>query len=99
MYGWLGILIYYSRFLYILPPSKRILTAIGQDRAKIEKNGFHYIIIVALRAYFISMITFRLFYIGYELTYTQVYADFGAFLGIYFASIYMIERKNDKQET
>ena len=97
MYGFLGMLIYYSRFLYLLPLSKHVLKDTRKNREKIEKNGFHYIVIIALRAYFIAMISLRLFYIGYELTYPQVYCDFGAFLGIYFALIHKVERQNQKQ--
>jgi hypothetical protein len=96
MYGWLGMLIYYSRYLYFLPLSKRILTAIRNEKATIEKNEFHNIVLIALRAYFIAMITFRFFYISYELTFEKVYADFGTLLGMYFASIYIIENHAKK---
>jgi len=99
MYGFLGMLIYYSRFLYLMPLSKRVLTDIGKDRAKIEKNDFHYILIIALRAHFIAMISFRLFYIGYELTKTNVYMDFGVLLGLYFASLHKLESEKYKQYT
>ncbi|MBN1186764.1 MAG: hypothetical protein JXB49_31085 [Bacteroidales bacterium] len=99
MYGWLGWLIYHSRFLFFLPLSKHVLKAIGKDRAKMEQNGFLYIVIIALRAYFIAMITFRFFYIGYELTFTKVFADFGTMLGIYFAAIYMVENQNNRQDS
>ena len=99
MYGWLGLLIYYLRYFYFLPFSRQVLQAIGKQKEKIEKYGFYYIIVISLRAYFIGMITFRVFFIGYELTFTKIYADFGALLGIYFASIYMIESQDNKQLT
>lgn len=96
MYGWLGMLIYWTRFFYLLPLSKRILKHIGKDREKINNNELLYILIIALRAYFIAMISFRLFYIGYELAKPGQYGDFGVLLGIYFASIHILERQNDK---
>jgi hypothetical protein len=88
MYGFVGMVLYYARFLHILK-------IFGDFRVSVQKNydfmtssfNGELIVIVSLYAYFITMITFKLFYVGWELTLGNKFMEFGIFLGIFYGLI------------
>ena len=88
-FGIIGMLLYYSRFLFILSAGKSYNYV--QDKSYILKNKPEYFFILALKAYFITMITYRIFYISWELTSYYMQAEFGLFVGVYFALNHILE--------
>ena len=53
----------------------------------IEKYRFEIIGILAISSYLLIAVSFRLFYVGWELTIKSLYVEMGLFLGIYYALI------------
>ena len=81
-FGIIGMFLYYFRFYIIL--SKKT-SEFSRDKLFISKNKNDFFFFIALKAYFITMITYRLFYISWELTFEYQQAEFGLFVGAYFA--------------
>jgi hypothetical protein len=76
-YGIIGMAIYYLRYYYLL-------TNNNIRSIKLTKNNQVAILVfLTLKAYIITMITFRLFYISWELTYDYQLVEFGLFSGVF----------------
>lgn len=86
MYGLVGMLIYYSRFIFLFYALRSIHRFIKENRID-ESDHLEVFLIFAISAYFVAMISFRLFYIGWELTLHRLQFEFGLFIGIYFGLI------------
>ncbi|MCF8320873.1 MAG: O-antigen ligase family protein [Flavobacterium sp.] len=88
-YGIIGMLIYYSRFIYIFSRYKVLeMSQILFDQFPIEC-----LLVNGLLAYFISMITFRTLHINIELAFDFGMPEFGLFIGVYFGLIKILSEK------
>jgi hypothetical protein len=86
-YGILGMVLYYLKFYFLLINS-------GIKKIKITQNNeVDIYIYLTIKAYLITMISFRLFYISWELTYDYQQVELGLFCGIYLALRNIIEPK------
>jgi hypothetical protein len=91
-FGILGMLIYYLKF-YVLLTVKSI--SMSFYRVQLYRgNSFLFFAYLTLKAYIITMITFRLFYISWELTYDFQQAEFGFISGVFIALHYIINKQN-----
>ena len=88
MYGIIGMIIYYSRFYLIFRAARNVHMFIRTNRESVLSDfKIETVAIISLSAYFITMVTFRLFYIGWELTLARLQPEFGVFIGIYYSLI------------
>lgn len=87
VFGIIGMIIYYMKFYILLAKSK--ITHVFTKNFEIEMLLF-----LTLKAYLITMITFRLFYISWELTFDYQQVEFGLFSGIFLALGDIINLKN-----
>ncbi len=90
-FGIIGMIIYYSRFFAIIPLKLKNVIKNSIDSGLYKNEA---LIILALQAYFITMITYRIFYISWELTYGYQQIEFGLFVGIYFALQSIVKKGN-----
>ena len=80
-FGIIGMLIYYLKFFVLLAGTQTNLYYINES----EFDPFIFFIYSTLKAYFITMITFRFFYISWELTFDYQQTEFGLFSGVFLA--------------
>jgi hypothetical protein len=85
-YGIVGMLLYYSRFIYIFSRYK----AVKMSQKLFDKFPIECLLINALLAYFITMLTFRTLHINIELAFDFGMAEFGLFIGVYFGLIKLL---------
>lgn len=91
-YGIIGMLIYYSRFIYIFSRYK----AVKMTQKLFDQFPIECLLTNGLLAYFITMITFRTLHINIELAFDFGMAEFGLFIGVYFGLIkILIEKRLD----
>jgi hypothetical protein len=88
-YGIIGMLIYYSRFIYIFSRYK----AVKMTQKLYEQFPVECLLTNGLLAYFITMITFRGLHINIELAFDFGMAEFGLFIGLYFGLIKILTEK------
>jgi hypothetical protein len=91
-YGLLGVSLYFLKFVIIIKRYNSF-TYIWNNSYRLSNTVFknEILLIIVLFAYFISMISFRLFYITYELISATSNAEFGFFIGVFFGLIRIIE--------
>ena len=82
-FGILGMLIYYFKFYVLLSDNKISKTV--YNKQFFNSRPFILYMYLTLQAYIITMITFRLFYISWELTLDYQQAEFGLISGAYIA--------------
>ncbi len=82
-YGIIGMLIYYSRFIYIFIRYK----ALKMSQKLYDQFPVECLLTNGLLAYFITMISFRILHINIELAFDFGMAEFGLFIGVYFGLI------------
>lgn len=91
-YGILGMLLYYLKFVFIFKKMGRFRLLIKHNYHLVTNDYTNEtLIILALLAYFITMISTRLFYISFELTNQGILSEFGFFAGIFFGLIRLVE--------
>jgi hypothetical protein len=83
VYGIFGMCLYYARFLNIFEAFSHL--QINQDLYR--RLPFECLLLFALFAYFVTMVTFRGIHINMELAFDFGMAEFGLFLGVYFGLI------------
>jgi hypothetical protein len=88
-YGIIGMLIYYSRFVYIFARYK----AVKMSQKLFDQFPIECLVTNGLLAYFITMISFRTLHINSELAYDFGMAEFGLFIGVYFALIKLLSEQ------
>ena len=80
-YGIIGMILYYLKFFVLLTGTNR-----NSNNFDINKHEpFTLYIYLTLKAYFITMITFRVFYVSWEFTFDYQQAEFGLFAGVFLA--------------
>jgi len=89
-YGIIGMLIYYSRFIIIVLRYKTI----RMTQKLFNQYPVEFLIVNGLLAYFITMISFRSLHINIELAFDFGMAEFGLFIGIYFALIKILTERD-----
>jgi len=82
-FGFGGMCLYYLKYFFLLAKSKIEYSSIANYLN--TKPVFVYYFYLTLKAYLISMITFRLFYISWELTFESMQGEFGMFAGVFLA--------------
>jgi hypothetical protein len=80
-FGFIGMILYYIKFFILLGGTKTDLKNISAE----HHDPFVFYLYLTLKAYFITMITFRFFYISWELTFDYLQAEFGLFVGVFLA--------------
>ena len=80
-YGIVGMFIYYLKYIIILTKNKIDLYSVDLD----DVDQFPAYLYLTIKAYIITMITFRFFYISWEFTFDYMQAEFGLLTGAYFA--------------
>lgn len=85
MYGAVGMVIYYSRFYKILSDFFKTSSLVKRQTEKFDSLDLA--VFFGLGAYFVTMISFRFFYVSWELTIYNLQAEFGIFLGIFYGLI------------
>jgi hypothetical protein len=82
-FGVIGVFIYYIRYYLILRNENKL--AVRSFLYYDDKQKLLFFIYLTMKAYIISLITFRLFYISWELAFDWQQAEFGLFIGCYLA--------------
>ena len=90
-FGFAGMIIYYFRFYYIL--NKNINIKKNKYKFFNEKDKLLLNIMLTLRAYLIVMITFRFFYISWELAFDWQQSEFGLITGSFLGLEHIIQQK------
>lgn len=80
-FGIIGMSLYYIKFYFMLSGTKRGLSHVDLSR----EDPFLVYFYFALKAYLISLITFRLIYVSWEFTYDYMQAELGLFAGVFLA--------------
>lgn len=80
-YGIIGMSIYYYKFFVLLTGTKMN----SLDMELNNHDPFIFYLNLTLRAYIVTMITFRFFYISWEFTFDYQQAEFGLFTGVFLA--------------
>lgn len=93
-FGVIGMFLYYLRYIVLLTGTTRNFKTL--NRAIINEYPFMFYLFLTLKAYIITMVTFRFFYISWELTMVTQQAEFGLFAGVFLALNYVF--KNYEQE-
>jgi hypothetical protein len=88
-YGILGMLLYYSKLIYIFARYK----SIKMSQKLFDQFPVECLLTNGLLAYFITMISFRTLHINSELAFDFGMAEFGLFLGVYFALIRVLSEQ------
>ena len=88
-YGIIGMLIYYSRFIYIFTRYK----SVKMTQKLFNQFPVECLLTNGLLAYFITMITFRTLHINMELAFDFGMAEFGLFIGVYFGLIKLLSEQ------
>lgn len=89
-YGIIGMLLYYSRYIYIFSRYK----GVKMSQNLFDQYPIECLLTNALLAYFITMITFRTLHINIELAFDYAMSEFGLFIGVYFALIRILTERN-----
>jgi hypothetical protein len=96
MYGIVGMGIYYSRFFIIIRDVFRTNKFISRNIFLLNPlDDLKLITIFSLGAYFITMISFRFFYISWELSLIRLQAEFGIYIGLFYGLVDNLEEKFD----
>ena len=82
-FGLIGMFIYYTRFYLILRNKNKLKISFFSFYKDYQKLILY--VYLTIKAYIISMITFRLFYVSWELAFDWQQLEFGLFIGIYLA--------------
>ena len=93
-FGLIGMIIYYSRFYFILRNQNK--NKFNTYRYFSEEEKLLFNILYSLRAYVIVMITFRFFYISWELAFDWQQSEFGLIVGSLLGLEYLIKQKEKK---
>jgi len=88
-YGILGILIYFLRFFFILKTNVHF--SVSNVKSFNETNRFILYLHNSLKAYLITMITFRLFYINWELSFDWLQPEYGLIVGVFLSLQFKLE--------
>ena len=80
-FGIIGMSLYYIKFYFMLSGTKRGLSHVDLS----QEDPFLVYFYFALKAYLISLITFRLIYVSWEFTYDYMQAELGLFAGVFLA--------------
>jgi len=88
-YGIIGMLIYYSRFIYIFSRYK----SVKMTQKLFNEFPVECLLTNGLLAYFITMISFRTLHINSELAFDFGMAEFGLFIGVYFGLIKLLSEQ------
>lgn len=89
-FGIAGMFIYYLKYLIILTKGKINLYNVDLE----EDDQFTVYLYLTLKAYIITMITFRFFYISWEFTFDYMQAEFGLVAGAFLALQYILKEKS-----
>ncbi len=89
-FGIVGMSIYYLKYLIILLNGKVNLFNVDLE----EDDQFTVYLYLTLKAYIITMITFRFFYISWEFTFDYMQAEFGLVAGAFLALQYILREKS-----
>jgi hypothetical protein len=92
-FGFVGMTIYYFRFYYILRNKSKFKYRFFNLYDEREKLLFF--IFLSIKAYLVTMVTFRIFYISWELAFDWQQAEFGLFVGIYLALEYTFQKRDN----
>ena len=87
-FGVIGMFLYYLKFFVLLSGTKTNLNGMDLD----EYDPFIFFLYSTLKAYFITMVTFRFFYISWELTFDYQQAEFGLFAGVFLGLHYFLKQ-------
>jgi hypothetical protein len=82
-FGFAGMFLYYLKYIFLLVGNKINTTNINLYLN--NHSPFMFYLYLTLKAYLITMITFRMFYISWELTFDYMQAEFGLVAGVYLA--------------
>ena len=93
-FGFIGIFIYYMRFYFILKDKMKLTSSYFSSINEQDKLLLY--ILLTIRVYIISMITFRLFYISWELAFDWQQSEFGLLVGIFLALEHLIKQKEEQ---
>ena len=63
-----------------------------------DYDPFIFFLYSTLRAYFITMVTFRFFYISWEITFDYQQAEFGLFAGVFLGLHYFLKQAEYETE-
>ena len=91
-FGFAGVLIYYMRFYFLLRENTKL--TISYIAFYNEQDKLLFYVYLTIRAYIISMITFRLFYISWELAFDWQQVEFGLITGIFLGLERIISQNN-----
>ena len=80
-FGVIGMSLYYFKFYYLLFGTKKELSQINLH----QEDPFLVYFYLTMKAFIITLITFRLIYISWEFTYDYMQGEFGLFAGIFLA--------------
>ncbi|MEP7108275.1 MAG: hypothetical protein ABI760_09830 [Ferruginibacter sp.] len=91
-FGFLGMFLYYLKFIFLLSGNRK--HRYDMSIPVINEYPFVLYLCLTLKAYLISMITFRMIYISWELTFDFQQAEFGLLAGGFLALERMIKESN-----
>lgn len=80
-FGFAGVFIYYMRFYFLLREKTKLTVSFFAYYNEQYKLLFY--VYITIKAYIISLITFRLFYISWELAFDWQQIEFGLIIGIH----------------
>lgn len=80
-FGVVGMFLYYFKFYYILSGTRKEMRQVDLK----EEDPFLVYFYLTMKAYIITLITFRLIYISWEFTYDYMQGEFGLFAGVFLA--------------
>lgn len=99
MYGVIGMFIYYLRFYFLISGARKVNRFIKENRSKLSlTNNLEIATMYALGAYFITMVSFRLFYIGWELTIDKLQFELGVCIGLLYGLINNLRSEIEENE-
>jgi hypothetical protein len=87
LFGILGMMIYYFRFYFLIGAVNKINRLIRRNRDMLAPYKLDIVVLASLGAYFIVMVSFRLFYIGWELTIDKMQIELGICVGLLYGLI------------
>ncbi|WP_394774712.1 hypothetical protein [Flavobacterium sp.] len=93
-FGVIGMFLYYIKFFVLLSGTKKNLDGIDLD----NHDPFIFFLYSTLKAYFITMVTFRFFYISWELSFDYQQAEFGLFAGVFLGLHYFLKQAEYETE-